>query len=182
MLRIFCSGAVSQVDTRDWKPELEHFRGKSLPEEEYSVSFQGRNGNLMKRPRPFRRSGRSGKAVSTLLPHLSAHEDDMAFIHSMVSRTSSHCPGCVFMDTGFAADGFPSGGARVSHALGSENDNLPACVVIPDIRRRTFVGQGQLVLRLPSGRASGSRPFGRAQAPGRSGGTNISFGFPWGSV
>ena len=155
VLQIFCPGAVSQVDTWDWKPELERFHGKPLPEEGNFVSFQGRNGNLMKSPWPFRRSGQSGKAISTLLPHLSAHADDMAFIHSMVSRTNTHGPGCVFMNTGFAADGFPSNGAWVSHALGSENDNLPAYVVIPDIRGEP-----------PSGKANWSSGFLPAEHQG----------------
>jgi hypothetical protein len=62
------------------------------------------------------------------------HVDDIAFIHSMTSKTNTHGPGCVFMNTGHATEGFPSAGAWVSYALGSENENLPTYVAIPDIR------------------------------------------------
>ncbi|HAV64356.1 MAG TPA: DUF1501 domain-containing protein, partial [Verrucomicrobiales bacterium] len=62
------------------------------------------------------------------------HVDDIAFVHSMTSRTNTHGPGCVFMNTGFSREGFPSAGAWVSHALGSANDNLPTFIAMPDIR------------------------------------------------
>ena len=58
----------------------------------------------------------------------------MAFIHSRKSKTNTHWPACVFMNTGFVLEGFPSAGSWVSHALGSANDNLPTYVAIPDIR------------------------------------------------
>ncbi len=155
VLQIFCPGGVSHLDTWDWKPELERRHGEPLPGEGGFVSFQGRNGSLMKSPWPFRRCGRSGKPLSSLLPRLSAHADGMAFVHSMVSRTNTHGPGCVFMNTGFAADGFPSNGAWISYALGSSNENLPAYVVIPDIRGEP-----------PSGKANWSSGFLPAQHQG----------------
>jgi hypothetical protein len=69
-----------------------------------------------------------------MLPALGGHVDDIAFVHSMTSRSNTHGPGCVFMNTGFASEGFPSAGAWASYALGSLNDNLPAYVAIPDVR------------------------------------------------
>ena len=134
VLQIFCPGAVSQVDTWDYKPALERHHGQPLPEEGAFLSFQGKNGNLMKSPWEFRAYGQTGKRLSSMLPHLGAHVDDMAFVHSLTSKTNTHGPGCVFMNTGFSADGFPANGAWVSYALGSANENLPAYVVIPDIR------------------------------------------------
>ncbi len=72
--------------------------------------------------------------ISSMLPNMARHVDDIAFIHSMQSKTNTHGPGCVFMNTGTIFEGFPSAGAWVSFALGSENENLPAYVAIPDIR------------------------------------------------
>src|SRR4029079_7668288 len=60
--------------------------------------------------------------------------DDMCFIHSLTSKTNTHGPGENFMSTGFTLDGFPSMGAWVNYALGSENEELPAYVAIPDPR------------------------------------------------
>jgi hypothetical protein len=125
------------MDLWEHKPELDKWHGKPLPGEENFLSFQGRNGNLMKSPWPFttgRQRGESGTRISSMLPHMSQHVDDIAFIHSMHSRTNTHGPGCVFMNTGHATEGFPAAGSWLSYALGSENKNLPAYVAIPDIR------------------------------------------------
>jgi hypothetical protein len=84
----------------------------------------------MKSPWPLVPAGQSGKRISSLLPHLSQHVDDIAFIHSMTSRTNTHGPGCIFMNSCFTREGFPSAGAWVSYALGSLNDNLPTFVAI----------------------------------------------------
>ncbi len=82
----------------------------------------------------FKRQGQSGKMVTELLPHLGELVDDFAFVHSMQSKSNTHGPACVLMNTGFVLEGFPSAGSWVSHALGSANDNLPTYVAIPDIR------------------------------------------------
>ena len=134
VLQIFCPGAASHIDLWEHKPELEKYDGQPSPGEEKLVSFQGANGNLMKSPWPFAPGGKSGKMVSSLLPHIAQHVDDIAFVHSMTSKTNTHGPGCIFMNTGHATEGFPSTGAWLSYALGSENENLPAYVAIPDIR------------------------------------------------
>lgn len=134
VLQIFCPGAASHMDLWEYKPALEKYDGKPLPGEEDFVSFQGKNGNLMKSPWPFSPAGECGKMISTMLPHMGRHVDDIAFVHSLHSKTNTHGPGCVFMNTGHATEGFPSAGAWLSYALGSENDNLPTYVAIPDIR------------------------------------------------
>ncbi len=134
VLQIFCPGGASHIDLWEHKPALEKHHGEPLPGEEGLVSFQGKNGNLMRSPWPFRPAGESGKMLSSLLPHMARHVDDIAFIHSMQSKTNTHGPGCVFMNTGTIFEGFPAAGAWVGYALGSENQNLPAYVAIPDIR------------------------------------------------
>ncbi len=131
---IFCSGALSQVDTFDYKPELIRFDGQPLPGSERLVSFQGPNGNLTRPLWKFRPRGQSGKMVSDLLPHIGELADDLCFIHSMTNTSNTHGPAENVMNTGFAFDGFPSMGAWVNYALGSENENLPAFVAIEDPR------------------------------------------------
>lgn len=134
VLHIFCPGAASHIDLWEHKPELDRFDGKPLPGANDFLSFQGKNGNLMKSPWPFEPRGETGKMCSTLLPHMAQHVDDIAFVHSMVSKTNTHGPGCIFMNTGHVTEGFPSAGAWTSYALGSENENLPTYVAIADIR------------------------------------------------
>ena len=134
VLQIFCPGAASHMDLWDHKPLLEKFDGTPMPGGETEVTFQGKNGNLMKSPWPFAPAGQSGKMISTLLPHMAGHVDDMAFIHSMASRTNTHGPGCIAMNTCFPREGFPSAGAWVSYGLGSLNENLPTYIAIQDVR------------------------------------------------
>ena len=133
VLQIFCPGAASHMDLWEHKPVLEKMHDQPLPGEDI-VSFMGKNGPLMKSPWPFKPAGQSGHMFTTLLPHMSQHVDDIAFFHGMHSKTNTHGPGCVFVNTGHPTEGFPSAGAWVSHALGSMNDNLPTYVAIPDIR------------------------------------------------
>jgi len=134
VLQIFCPGAASHIDLWEHKPMLEKFHGTPLPGGEKEVSFQGKNGNLMRPPWAFAPAGQSGKMLSTLLPHMARHADDIAFIHSMTSQTNTHGPGCINMNTCFTREGYPSAGSWVSYALGSLNDNLPTYIAIQDLR------------------------------------------------
>lgn len=152
VLHIFCPGGASHMDLWDYKPMLEKYHDTPLPGAEGEVSFQGKNGPLMKSPWAFKPYGQSGKMISSLLPHIGAHADDIAFIHSMTSRTNTHGPGCIFMNSGFTREGFPSAGAWTSFALGSMNDNLPTYIAIQDIRGEP-----------PNGKANWSNGFLPAQ-------------------
>ena len=134
VLQIFCPGAASHMDLWEHKPELEKRHGQPLPGEEDFLSFQGKNGNLMKSPWDFVPCGESGKRITSLLPHMAMHVDDIAFWHAMQSKSNTHGPACIFMNTGQAREGFPAAGAWLSYGLGSENQDLPAYVAIPDIR------------------------------------------------
>ncbi len=134
VLVLFCAGACSQIDTFDYKPELITRHGQPMPGGDQLLTFQGQQGNLTKSPWEFKPRGESGKMVSELVPHLAELADDMCFIHSLTSKTNTHGPGENFMSTGFTLDGFPSIGAWVTYGLGSENQELPAFVAIPDPR------------------------------------------------
>lgn len=134
VLQIFCPGGASHIDLWDYKPELEKRHGQPMPGAEKEMSFQGANGNLMRSPWNFVPRGQTGKRLSEMLPQLGELVDDMAFLHAMTTRSNTHGPACVMMNTGYVFEGFPSAGAWASYALGSVNDNLPAYVAIPDVR------------------------------------------------
>ncbi len=133
VLVIFCAGACSQLETWDYKPELIKRDGTPLKGGP-AVTFQGPAGNLARPQYNFRPRGESGKMVSDMIPHLGAMVDDFAFVHSLTSKSNTHGPAENFLSTGFVQDGFPSIGAWLTYALGSENQNLPAFVAIPDPR------------------------------------------------
>ena len=130
---IFCAGAVSQLETWDYKPELIKRDGQPLKGGP-AVTFQGPAGNLARPQYKFRQRGQTGKWVSDMIPHLAELTDDIAFIHSLTSKSNTHGPAENFLSTGTPLDGFPSLGSWVSYALGSENQNLPAYVAMPDPR------------------------------------------------
>jgi hypothetical protein len=130
---IFCAGAVSQLETWDFKPELVKRDGQLLAGGP-TVTFQGPAGNLARPQYNFRPRGETGKMVSDMLPHLAALTDEFAFIHSLTSKSNTHGPAENFLSTGFVLDGFPSLGAWVNYALGSDNQDLPAFVSILDPR------------------------------------------------
>ena len=133
VLVIFCAGACSQLETFDFKPELIKQDGKPMPGGP-AVTFQGESGNLARPQYEFRPYGQTGKMVSDMIPHLARQVDDFAFVHSLTSKTNTHGPAENFLSTGFVQDGFPSIGSWATYALGTENQDLPAFVAIPDPR------------------------------------------------
>jgi hypothetical protein len=128
------SGAASQVDTFDYKPELIKRHGQKFDPGGKIELFQSDPGPCMKSPWTWKQHGQCGKWVSSLLPHLATCVDDIAFIPSMVSKSNVHGPATFMQSTGFVLPGFPAVGAWVTYGLGSLNENLPAFVVLPDSR------------------------------------------------
>ena len=140
VLVIFCSGACAHLETWDYKPELIKRHGEAMPGQDKLITFQGENGDLTKPHWEFKPRGQSGKMISDMLPNLAELADDFCFIHSMTAKSNTHGPAENQMGTGYILDGFPSVGSWVSYALGTENQNLPAFVAIPDPRGVPQVG------------------------------------------
>lgn len=140
VISLFMSGGVSHIDTFDYKPMLEKHHGEPLEGFGRVRVRQGFPGPLMKSPFAFKRYGQSGKYVSELFPELGKHVDDMAFIHSCQGRSNDHVVAHYEWNTGSILMGRPSMGAWVSYGLGSENQNLPAFVVIYDRKGGPFSG------------------------------------------
>ena len=133
VLMIYCPGAVSHVDTFDYKPELFRLHGQKPPSVP-AVTFEGPSGNIAKPFWKFKPRGESGKLISELLPHLAEQVDDFCFFHALHTETSAHPQGENFFNTGFTMEGFPSMGAWVTYALGTAARELPAFVAINDPR------------------------------------------------
>jgi hypothetical protein len=134
VVQLYMSGAASQVDTFDYKPELVKRHGQKFDPGEKVELFQSSPGDCLKSPWDWKQQGKCGKYVSSLVPHLGECVDDMAFLHAMVAKSNVHGPATFMQATGFVLPGFPSMGAWISYGLGSLTDNLPAFVVLPDAR------------------------------------------------
>ncbi|MEC9149560.1 MAG: DUF1501 domain-containing protein [Planctomycetota bacterium] len=134
VIQVFCTGAMSHLDTFDYKPELEKRAGKPFDPSGELQFFASKPGNCQPSYWSFRQHGESGRWISDLLPNLADCVDDMAFIYSMQNKSALHGPATFMMNTGFIRPDFPTMGAWVTYGLGSENNNLPSYVVIPDAR------------------------------------------------
>jgi hypothetical protein len=141
-IQIFLQGGLSQVDTFDYKPELERLHGMAVPGDEKPQAFMGKVGLLHKPHFNFRQRGESGLWVSDLFPQIAELADELTVIRSMWSGTGNHTPATYEANSGFRTLGFPAAGAWMSYGLGCEVDNLPTFVVLPDSRS------------LPTGRAN----------------------------
>jgi hypothetical protein len=133
IIYLFMAGAPSQIDLFDHKPKLRQFDGQPIPEELVKgerFAFIKGTPRLLGSPFEFHRHGGSGAEISTLLPHLAQHADDIAIIRSMKTTQFNHAPGQIFMNTGTQIIGRPSLGSWLSYGLGSENTDLPAFVVL----------------------------------------------------
>lgn len=134
VVQIFLQGGLSQVDSFDYRPELEKYHGKSLPFKEKPDPLFGQVGLLHRPHFPFRRRGKSGLWISDLFPEIAGVADELTLIRSMYSGTGNHTPATYEANSGFRTLGFPCAGAWISYGLGCETDSLPAFVVLPDSR------------------------------------------------
>ena len=137
--RVICLhmlGAISHVDTFDYKPTLERMHGQDLPPsvretQRLSTMSGGQSAFPIVGPlRPFKQRGESGAWVSDFLPYTGAIADELCFVKSLHTEHVNHDPASKFLHTGFQLAGRPSAGAWVSYALGSDNRDLPNFVVM----------------------------------------------------
>ena len=142
VVQLFMSGAASQCDTFDYKPQLIARSGQKFDPGGKVELFQSDPGEVMKSPWDWRQHGQCGKWISDLVPHIASCADDLAFVHSMVSKSNVHGPATFMQNTGFVLPGFPSMGSWISYGLGSLTDNLPTFVVLPDVRGLAPNGAG----------------------------------------
>ena len=134
VVQLFMAGAASHVDTFDHKPLLNEKDGQPWDPGEEVELFQSTPGACFASPWSFQPYGESGKMLSEIVAPLGDVVDQLAFVHNMVGKTGVHSQGTLLQTTGFNFPGFPSAGSWISYALGSESDNLPSFVVLPDHR------------------------------------------------
>jgi len=131
---LFMSGGPSHVDLFDPKPELIRLAGQPIPES--FGSFKTRRAvaknKLLPPCRPFARHGQCGMEISSFLPHIAGHADDICLLRGCYGDSVTHPESVYLMNTGSILMGKPSLGAWATYGLGTENQNMPAFVVMPD--------------------------------------------------
>lgn len=133
VIQLFMNGAPSHVDLFDPKPMLEKHHGEPYFEKiANDVSSPKAAGGLMRSPFKFQQHGKSGIWVSELMPHFAKQVDNVAMIRSMYTIHPEHEPALFMVHSGRIAQGRPAIGAWVIYGLGTENQSLPAYVVLDD--------------------------------------------------
>ena len=133
VIHLFMNGGPSQMDLFDPKPELARQHGKAYFDKiAGEVEFIKDAGAILRSPFRFAQHGRCGAWVSEVMPHLAGVVDDLAFIRSMYTTNLTHEPAIYIAQTGKMGPGRPAWGSWVVYGLGSENQNLPAYVVLDD--------------------------------------------------
>ncbi len=133
VIHLFQNGGPSQMDLFDPKPELDRLHGQSYAEKlAGEIEFVKNVGAIMRCPWKFARHGRCGADVSELMPALAGVVDDLTFLRGMHTTNITHEPAVYMIQSGKVTPGRPTLGAWVTYGLGSENQNLPAYVVLDD--------------------------------------------------
>lgn len=129
---LFMEGAVSQVDSFDYKPMLERHHGKDPRQVIGKIEkTQFENiGTVLKSPWKFAQHGQSGLWISDLFPHVARQADKLCVLRSMTSAFPEHTSANYFLHSGLGLQGRPSMGAWVAYGLGSLNENLPGFIVL----------------------------------------------------
>jgi len=144
VIQLFMQGGPSQVDLFDPKPMLTRHHGKSVFKElAADVSSPEAAGGLMRSPWKFAQHGEAGTWVSELLPHTARHVDRIAVVRSMFNTHPNHEPALYKIQSGRLLPGLPSFGSWIAYGLGTENQNLPAYVVLDDPQSRLPVNEIQ---------------------------------------
>jgi hypothetical protein len=136
VIYLFMSGGPSHIDTFDYKPALRDIHGQELPDsvrngQRITGMTSGQKSFPCVAPMfDFKKHGERGTWVSELLPHTAKIVDDIAIIKSMNTEAVNHDPAITFINTGNQQPGRPSMGAWLSYGLGSENQDMPAYVVM----------------------------------------------------
>ena len=135
---LYMSGGVPQIDTFDYKPELERYAGRGIPAPKgvtgEVAAFLRTENIALPNPFPFVRAGKSGRMISSLFTNLQSCVDDLAFVHGIKVDSNNHAPATMHVNTGSPFFGYPSVGSWITYGLGTENQNLPGYVVMQDPR------------------------------------------------
>jgi hypothetical protein len=136
VIYLFQSGGPSQLDLFDYKPLLNKMNGEELPDSvRKGQRLTGMSVNQASLPLAgsifnFAQHGQSGAWVSDLLPHTARIADDLCIVKSMYTEAINHDPAITFLQTGSQLSGRPCIGSWMNYGLGSDNENLPAFVVM----------------------------------------------------
>src|SRR5262245_54284207 len=132
VIQLMQNGGPSQMDIFDPKPDLQKHSGKEHPTKVEMFQKGSESNQLLGSPFTFHRRGQCGMELSEVIPHIGSIADELCLVRSMYTEHNNHTEALVMLATGKIFPGRPSLGAWISYGLGSENQNLPAYIVLRD--------------------------------------------------
>jgi len=137
IIYLFMAGGPSQLEMFDYKPKLQEYDGKPIPDSlvagkrfAFMDAFAKEPLRVLGTKREFKRYGQSGRWISDLLPNISTIVDDLAFVSGISTDNFNHGPAKCFVNTGSTRFGRPSMGSWITYGIGSESHDLPGFVVL----------------------------------------------------
>ncbi|MFL2928442.1 MAG: DUF1501 domain-containing protein, partial [Opitutales bacterium] len=140
-------GGPSHIDLLDPKPTLTKMAGKDIPNSVRgdtrlsTMSSSYKAWPCVPEIKPYQKYGQCGTEISSMLPNIGSHADDLCIVRSLNTEAVNHAPGVTFMLTGSQIPGRPSMGAWLTYGLGSESEDLPAFVVMTSTDKGKTCGQ-----------------------------------------
>ena len=147
VIYLFQNGGPTHVELFDGKATLAAMHGRPVPGsfiagKRFSTMTGKPDGKLLLAPvEPFQQHGQSGATISAFLPHTASIADELCFIKSMHTDAVNHAPAISLLLSGGQIPGRPTLGAWLDYGLGSDNENLPAYVVMTSVTKNTTCGQ-----------------------------------------
>ncbi|HEY4309256.1 MAG TPA: DUF1501 domain-containing protein [Pirellulales bacterium] len=132
VIMLMQNGGPGQMDLFDPKPDLASHAGQTFGEKVEMFQKGSEANKLLASPFKFRPAGKCGMELSEVIPHLAGVADDFCLIRSMHTEHNNHTEALVMFNTGKIFPGRPALGSWISYALGTENQNLPAYIVLRD--------------------------------------------------
>jgi hypothetical protein len=134
VIQLYQAGGPSHLELLDWKPKLAEMHGQPMPESftkgQPIAQLQNQALRCFGPQHPFRRYGRSGHEISTLLPRIGEIADEICIIRSLQTEQINHDPAHTFMNTGTQISGRPSAGSWIWYGIGADASDLPGYVVL----------------------------------------------------
>ncbi len=137
IIYLFMAGGPSQFELYDYKPELQKYNNRTVPDSlmagkrfAFMDTFTKEKPKLLGTRRQFKQYGKSGAWLSELLPHIAGVADEISFLKGVSTENFNHGPAKCFINTGSTRFGRPSMGSWITYGIGSESTELPGFVVL----------------------------------------------------
>jgi hypothetical protein len=132
-ISLFMEGGPSHIDTFDPKPKLAELHMQEFTrQDKFASNMASGKRYYIQSPFNSRQVGKSGLWMCDRFEHLPEVADELCVFKGLQVDSVDHPTACYQMNTGNRFGGDPALGSWTAYGLGTENENLPAFVVLPE--------------------------------------------------